>query len=368
MTQRSQPTFPQAYGPLLSRVLMLCALLGGLSLTGCGGGGGTAVPAPSPVTPAAYAVTDLGILPGFTSSTALAISNSGLVAGASYTDKGLYHASLYRQGTLTDLGTLPGYPSLIAYAVNDARRVAGYMNTPSSTPSVGSHAFLFGGGTLQDLGTLGGAQIWLYGNGINQNGQVTGGSQNAGNLYDAFLLSQGKLIDLGHPNGFLDSEGFAINSQGDIASDGDLAPGQTPRHALLYRSGAWQDLGTLVGSDSSALSLNNADQVTGRASTASGTSHALLFTGGKMVDLGTLGSDTVSSGTGINASGVVVGTSGNSHAFVDKCGQMQGLNRLIPANSGWQLVHAFGINDSGQIVGIGTHSNQEASFLLTPLQ
>ena len=354
-----------------TRLLTLFALLGSLLLgtsllTGCGGsGGGSSTPTPvGPAIPAAlYTVTDLGILPNCTESTPDAISNSGLVVGISFTPGGSYHATLYRQGTLTDLGTLPGYASGTATGVNDAGQVVGYMTTSTNA----SHAFLFSSGVLQDVGTLGGAQSWLYGDGINQSGQMTGTSQNSGNLYDAFLFSQGKLTDLGHPAGFLDSEGFAINAQGDVAGDGDLAPGQTPRHALLYHSGAWQDLGTLGGDLSSAKSLNASDQVTGNANTADGSSHAFLFTGGKMVDLGTLSGDIVSNGTSINAAGVVVGTSGNNRAFVDHGGQMQDLNTLIPANSGWQLKAALGINDSGQIVGAGTHNGQATSFLLTPI-
>jgi probable HAF family extracellular repeat protein len=42
------------------------------------------------------------------------------------------------------------------------------------------------------------------------------------------------------------------------------------------------------------------------------------------------------------------------------------LNRLIPANSGWVLGEANGINDLGQIVGYGTIRRQTHAFLLTP--
>ncbi|MDX1252485.1 MAG: DUF11 domain-containing protein [Gammaproteobacteria bacterium] len=45
---------------------------------------------------------------------------------------------------------------------------------------------------------------------------------------------------------------------------------------------------------------------------------------------------------------------------------MQDLNGLIPANSGWVLFNASGINNAGQIVGWGAFNGQIHGFLLTP--
>jgi uncharacterized membrane protein len=41
------------------------------------------------------------------------------------------------------------------------------------------------------------------------------------------------------------------------------------------------------------------------------------------------------------------------------------LNRLI-TSSGWMLTSATGINDSGQIVGVGLRDGQVRAFLLNP--
>jgi hypothetical protein len=41
---------------------------------------------------------------------------------------------------------------------------------------------------------------------------------------------------------------------------------------------------------------------------------------------------------------------------------------LIPGNSGWNLVVAYDINDSGQIVGWGYHNGLKRAFLLTPTE
>ncbi|MBU6400170.1 MAG: hypothetical protein KGS61_07610 [Verrucomicrobia bacterium] len=44
------------------------------------------------------------------------------------------------------------------------------------------------------------------------------------------------------------------------------------------------------------------------------------------------------------------------------------LNTYIPTNSSWVLIFATGINNKGQIVGVGTTTNEIGyrSFLLTP--
>ena len=54
------------------------------------------------------------------------------------------------------------------------------------------------------------------------------------------------------------------------------------------------------------------------------------------------------------------------HGFLFSGSLMYDLNNLIPAEFGWDLQQAFGINDAGQIVGIGVHNGLDRPFLLTP--
>ena len=89
-----------------------------------------------------------------------------------------------------------------------------------------------------------------------------------------------------------------------------------------------------------------------------------------MVDLGTLGGSS-SWGLAINNNGTVVGYSTTRsnvyHAFISTNGsRMQDLNRLIPQGSGWVLGQASGINDAGQITGYGTVHGRTHAFLLIP--
>jgi len=95
-----------------------------------------------------------------------------------------------------------------------------------------------------------------------------------------------------------------------------------------------------------------------------------------VTDLGTLGGLT-SNAYGINDSGQIVGqadTSGNSatHAFLKSgSGPIQDLNDLIDPASRWTLEEAKGINDLGQIVGYGwtggPNRGPNRAFLLTPV-
>ena len=72
----------------------------------------------------------------------------------------------------------------------------------------------------------------------------------------------------------------------------------------------------------------------------------------------------------VNASHVVAGTipiNGETiHAAIWKNGVITDLNTLLPANSGFVLYDALGINDNGDIVGVASHNFKEVGFLLKP--
>ena len=92
-----------------------------------------------------------------------------------------------------------------------------------------------------------------------------------------------------------------------------------------------------------------------------------------MIDLGVLPNGTTSEANSINVWGQVVGEATvssspypTSVAFLYSDGKMRNLNDMIPANSGWMLTDATGINNRGQIVGTGFLNGDIEGFLLSP--
>ncbi len=90
-----------------------------------------------------------------------------------------------------------------------------------------------------------------------------------------------------------------------------------------------------------------------------------------MTDIGTLPGDVKSIADDINASGQVVGVSRDKNngerAFLYSNGVIHDLNSMLTPGSGWQLLAATAINDSGVITGdgIGPDGNVDG-FLLLP--
>ncbi|BBD64771.1 hypothetical protein NIES4072_15650 [Nostoc commune NIES-4072] len=335
-----------------------------------------------------YSITDLGSLnptaTGFDAfSAAYGINNAGQVVGNSIlpsTD--VFRSNAFRTApnsainpATDDLGTLGGNSST-GYAINDFGQVVG----ESKKSVYGSdYAFLWSDATgMQNLGTLGGESSVAYA--INNLGQVVGSAETKeGDFHAFFYNGSGGLQDLTTLAGL--SSARDINDSGQIVGSAQTQSGQN--HPFLYsRSGGLQDLGTLGGDEGVAYAINNLGQVVGRADIGatfepddpeegpSNVSHAFFYSGsGTLQDLGTLGGPN-SEATDINDFGQIVGNAGSPFFYSD--GKMSNLNDLIPANSGWLLGSADGINNSGQIVGTGTIQDPERNypvhaFLLTPV-
>jgi probable HAF family extracellular repeat protein len=241
------------------------------------------------------------------------INSSGTVIGTSYLNNTPY-VTEWSNGQATSLGVV-GY----GVAINDAGQVAGGYNT--STGSL--HAFVSSNGNLVDLGTLGGT--WSSVNGLNSRGQAVGTSSTAGGAFRAFFSSGSGMVGLG----------------------------------------------TLGGTSSYGMAINNAGEIAGSAQTSQGFMKAFVWNGSGLTDLGTLGG-AQSYAYCVNGTGTVVGsswTAGNlaMHGFIDLAGVMIDLNQLLPVNSGWTIDAAYGINESGDIVGTGTLNGQEyAVELVSP--
>ena len=101
--------------------------------------------------------------------------------------------------------------------------------------------FLYSGTSITDLNTLGGAVSLAYA--INNNGQIVGALQTAGNgTIDAFLytISSGQMTDLSTLYGG-SSEAYGINDHGQIVGTSDGS-------AFLDSNGTMTDLNNLLDS------------------------------------------------------------------------------------------------------------------------
>ncbi|MCC7360323.1 MAG: DUF3466 family protein [Anaerolineales bacterium] len=292
----------------------------------------------------------------------MGINENGQVAGASQVSSYM-HGFWWDDGTMTNLGALGGQGSW-AYDINNAGQVVG----GSPLGSGDNHAFRWQNGSgMQDLGTLGGPSSYAFE--INDSGQAVGYACCAPDTYlsHAVLWGSGGIVDLGDldPLWPAISAAYGLNDAGQVV--GGSYDASANFHAFLWQNGGMQDLGTLGGDYSSAEAINENGQVVGTARLANSTPHAFLWDGA-MQDLCAL-TWYQSMAYDINDKGQVVGalhTGQNSHAFIWANGQMQDLNNLIPLDSGWVLSEARAINNKGQIAGFGVINGQTHAFLLKP--
>ena len=352
-----------------------------------------------------YAVTDLGVLPGYGESSASAINGSGTVAcrAAPTGSHGSWgqtrgRAFLSQGGRLTDLGALPGTNGDDPQGINARGEVTGSADFPG-----GRHAFLYSAGRLRDLGVPPGYTD-SAGAGINDRGEVAVDATNSAARPGqprtrAFLYSQGRMASLPLPPSCSGSHARGISAAGQMVGDYRLGAGRARReHPFVYDDRTKAMTVLPVPAPYSYLSVcrvNDRAQVLGSVLMPDITTHAALWQGSRMTDLGAPPGYDGSFAQGLNGRGEAVGrcvkTSGpvevylwshtrsdsalgryldrdQGHAFVYQGGKMQDLNRLIPRSADWVLWGAYDINDKGQIVGYGLHHGRQRAFLLTPLR
>jgi len=330
-----------------------------------------------------YTVTDIGPLNDLNDPApgAACINNPGMVVGQALLPAGPHRPFLWIKGNIFDLGTFGG-PNGGARGINAGGEVVGTADT-AAVPEQ-EHAFFWKDGVMHDLGTLGGDSS--VANSINNGGWTAGAADTTipdptGTIgpteNHAFLWRlDGALQDLGTLGG-PNSHAISINDNGMIVGWSQVefaigAFGIPDLHPAMWVHGVPARLPDLGGSVSLALSVNNNGTAVGQSFLADDSAfYAVMWQKGKLRNLGAVGDDVLSSASSINKWGDVVGfsitTSFASRAFLWRKGVMTDLNTLIPANSGWVLQSAGHINDVGQIVGFGVLNGNLHAFLLTAI-
>lgn len=226
-----------------------------------------------------------------------------------------------------------------------------------------------------------------YGTEVSGSGQILVrydadfiGHSTRSTLPRAAVVSQGLRTEVGtygsSPQGL--TEAAAINNAGQVTGyaslvqGDDLGSAHTYASAFLYKDGQLKSLGTLGGWRSAGKGINNLGHVVGDSQLANGSTHAFLAKDGQMIDLGTLTGHRTSSAFGINDSGQIVGISvGDSfkhRAVLWDSGTIKDLNDLVAAETGRTLEWTTGINNAGQIIGTATDAfGGRRGFLLTPI-
>jgi len=148
------------------------------------------------------------------------------------------------------------------------------------------------------------------------------------------------------------------------ASDSESAAGNPEKFEVV-------DLGPFDNNRNDVLALNDLAQCAGVSfNSATGRIEAFRQENGTRSMLGTLGG-SFSIARDLNNHGEVVGgslTEGdeNFHGFLYRNNHLHDLNDFLDPEAGWEVIQALGINNHGEIIGIGSYTGQDRIVLLRP--
>ena len=198
--------------------------------------------------------------------------------------------------------------------------------------------------------------------GVNEVGQVAGRAIIDGRGFAVFHDGTFKTIN---PPGAASGEAYGVNGHGQVGgvalfcdrpADGSC---QNSRwRAFVYRAGTFNVLGTLGGSHSFGMDINDAGLVVGYSSTTmpSGDTQAFSSGGGSLENIGAKMGVANSTAGGVNSVGQIAGNhSINNRAGVFIYDTRDGTFSLYPVTGGGGR-----LNDLGQIVG-GLSGNDDGS-------
>jgi probable HAF family extracellular repeat protein len=181
---------------------------------------------------------------------------------------------------------------------------------------------------------------------VSESGVVVGTGWEGRSSF-AYTWRDGVATRLPVPEGVGSSEGYGVNERGDAVGRGSLPRGVGV--ALAWSGGTVRSLPPLVsGKSAAAEAVNDAGWIVGHARAADDEPHAVLWRDGRVEDLGTMGAASIVPND-LNERGQVVGSAqmrmGRLLAFPWENGTMTDLT------SAGGMAKARAINDSGDVVG-----------------
>lgn len=332
----------------------------------------TALPAISAHAAGSYQLTRLAS-PGYAAFAPQSINESGVIAGVLQPDPADPYrlvAGYYRDGGLTQI--TPVGADGMAFSVNNHGDVAGSY-TPQG--SYDQKAFAVVNGQFQTLPV---PHDHATARGINDAGQVvgTGVFEEPWSEQSAFIYQNGQLTQLGRDVGLENGDYYSLSADGiNEAGQVIVNANGVDRHSYVWQNGGYTRIaaperhGQVL-----SRSINDQGQVVGQLvwydSPTGYLDQAFVYDsvkGLQILPTGGTGSEAV----GINNQGDIIGHLIHDKATMDQApflyhdGQLTLLQDLVGPGD-VRLLQVSGINDLGQIVGLGLGAEGLVGVLLTP--
>ncbi len=226
----------------------------------------------------------LEMLPGDTSSNALAISESGMITGWSSGPTGIRAVVWDQAGKVQALSALPDSNSCRGLTINNNGDVAGVCKIATGPRATLWLRSLGPDKRVIDLGTLPG-DSWSEASSINERGTVVGTSGDTENRYSAVYWPLGNAIkDLGTLPNHTSSKALAVNNENEVVGVSEDNSGEhvTDERAFVWtKQRGMQDLNELQSSSHNsvlshaiAISAHGLITATGHTKDIQSASHA----------------------------------------------------------------------------------------------
>ncbi len=297
------------------------------------------------------AATDLGAMPGYPNSYAVAINDLGHTVGSSEDQNGNSIPFIWMNGQMSELGSFSGRYSQ-ATGINANDDVVGFSRVGANTLEY--RAFRWRHGSFIDLGIFPGRQYSIA-VGINSGGQILGysGDSTGSVPPDAWIYQLGAMTGLGLPGSGYDFTPTAINDAGQVVGNGFNGVNE---RAFVWQNGNFTVLAATGAKHTHAYAINGNGVIVGSMTLDNNDEHAARWVNGVIQDLGLLPGDHYAQAEGVSADGRIVGLSyggnGAFRAFLWQGGKMIELPPL-----GGTFAEAIAINGVGQIAGQSTTAN-----------